>query len=115
MVYRKRQDVPVFAQMHLAVLCTVFAQCFYGSLHRYQATVSILVRVNRRCSWMVITKHPGSSPGFDAIATYHGIGLRDSTVVELHCHLAVRRGLLDSIKMLLELRDALWNQLHQLV
>ena len=64
---------------------------------------------------MVITKHPGSSPGLDAIATYHGIGLCGSTIVKLHCHLALRRRLLDSIEMLLELGNALWNQLHQLV
>ena len=115
MVYRERQDVPVFAQMHLAVLRTVFTQCFYGSLHRYQASVSILVRVYRCCSWMVITKHPGSSSGFDAITTDHRIGLCGRAVVKLQCHFAVRRRLLDSIEMLLELSDALGDQLHQLI
>lgn len=58
---------------------------------------------------MVIPKHPGSSPGFDAIATDHGIGLCGCAVVELQCHFTVRRRLVDSIEMLLELGDALWD------
>lgn len=115
MIHRKSQDVAIPAQMHFTVLCVVFAQCLYGSLHRYQASVSILVRVYRCCSWMVITKHPGSSSGFDAITTDHRIGLCGRAVVKLQCHFAVRRRLLDSIEMLLELSDALGDQLHQLI